>query len=306
MATNVKTGLAYWAQPVDFARQPDSDMVKLMEVEGKLHRALLNSGWAVYNPRDAFETGGNPPEPFITRINQSALDQSGALVAFLPSNVITYGVPAEIEQFLVTGKPIVIVTDHVAKVSWTVAGWVEYPNVRVTLPGDSITELATWVVDTSARYEADRIDAHLSPTPLIFEASPEYPEVTLPTRGHDDDAGYDLYTVQDTVIPPGEFVDVPTGVAVDLPDGLWGMITGRSSTLRTRKLLVATGIIDNGYTGVLFAGCQNLSTEPVTVLAGERVAQLILLPTSALGFTAQWGQTRPKVRGLKGFGSTGR
>lgn len=127
----------------------------------------------------------------------------------------------------------------------------------------------------------------------------------LPTRGHADDAGFDLYTSVETKIPVGEFVDVPCGVSVDLPDGYWGLITGRSSTLRNLSLLVPNGIIDNGYTGSLFVGAMNIGNRPVTVPVGDRIGQIVLLPSLPTEFRAQWGEMRPKARGNKGFGSTG-
>ena len=94
-------------------------------------------------------------------------------------------------------------------------------------------------------------------------------------RAYQADAGIDLYVQASEeravvegrgftgawVIGPGEFVDLPLGVSVRLPEGHWGMLTGRSSTLRQRGLLVNQGIIDNGYTGPLFAGVWNLTQE---------------------------------------------
>lgn len=292
------TNLLYWADPIDQRDILDDTRQREQVHTLKTLRYLGDSGWVVYYPQDAFLGAFNAPTPAISNINNHALESAAALVAVLPLGVPTIGVPAEINHAIGLGKPVVIITDAMST-SWVVAGWDAFPNVLI-LPFDHDPQT---VVDWLADQMVEAVTASAG-QPLIFQS--HHSEAKLPTRGHDDDAGYDLYTLEDTVIEPGEFADVPTGVAVDLPDGLWGMITGRSSTLRKRKLLVSTGIIDNGYTGVLFAGCQNLSTKPVVVLAGERVAQIILLPTSALGFTAQFGQTRTKLRGENGFGSTGR
>jgi dUTP pyrophosphatase len=126
-----------------------------------------------------------------------------------------------------------------------------------------------------------------------------------PTRAHPDDAGFDLYVAQNVYVQPGEFVDVRSGVAVQLPPGYWGMLTGRSSTLRKRGLLVNPGIIDNGYRGELFAGVWNLGQTTVRVHEGERLAQLIPI----MG-TDEWAMQRvdqldQAERGTQGFGSTG-
>lgn len=129
----------------------------------------------------------------------------------------------------------------------------------------------------------------------------------LPTRAHDTDAGADLYCSETVVIPAGEFMDVPTAVHCKLPNMSWGLLTGRSSTLRTKGLLVYQGVIDQGYIGELFAGVQNLKPFDVVVERGSRLAQLIAVPLmgplkpvevdrAALGST---------TRGQAGFGSSG-
>ena len=133
----------------------------------------------------------------------------------------------------------------------------------------------------------------------------------MPAGGKPGDAGLDLFVSEPVVIEPGQFVDVPCSVAVGLPAGWWGLITGRSSTMRSRGLLVTQGVIDTGYRGLLFAGVYNLSDEPVAVAAGERLAQLILLPNvrsrrvGRLRLRRVW-QLGETVRGVGGFGSTGR
>lgn len=132
------------------------------------------------------------------------------------------------------------------------------------------------------------------------------PSEWRPRRTYRGDAGYDLFVAKGAVVEPGEFVDVPCGVQIELPEGVWALITGRSSTLRKRRLLVAQGVIDNGYRGPLFAGVQNLSNEAVAVKAGERLAQLI--PFSVLADELMWLRVRElgdSPRGDNGFGSTG-
>lgn len=128
----------------------------------------------------------------------------------------------------------------------------------------------------------------------------------MPIRAHADDAGWDLFVSQTVEVPPHKFMDVPSGVHIRLPDGYWGMLTGRSSTIRKRGLLVVQGIIDTGYTGELFSAVWNLTDQPVTLKRGERVAQLIILPNS----TAQTVMVQARAlgvtsRGWAGFGSSG-
>lgn len=126
-----------------------------------------------------------------------------------------------------------------------------------------------------------------------------------PATAHVGDAGHDLYVAESCVIPPHTMVDVPSHIAVELPSGLWGMITGRSSTLRKRGLMVNTGIIDNAYIGELYAGVYNLTNEPVEVEEGERLAQLILMPLAPVVKWVAVGELDPTERGTNGFGSSG-
>lgn len=131
-------------------------------------------------------------------------------------------------------------------------------------------------------------------------------EARMPIRAHADDAGWDLFVSVETVVPPHGFKDVASGVRMELPNGYWGMLTGRSSTIRKRGLLVVQGIIDTGYRGELFSAVWNLTDKAVVLEQGERIAQLIILPNatqqSVLSRTDALGQS---VRGNNGFGSSG-
>lgn len=124
----------------------------------------------------------------------------------------------------------------------------------------------------------------------------------LPLRAHQDDAGLDLVISADTKVGVGEIVDVPCNIAVAIPGGYFGLIIGRSSTVRKRRLHVHPGVIDSGWRGELFA-CVTALDAPVDLRVGERVAQLLVLPTPVIA--VQWGILPTGDRGESGFGSTG-
>lgn len=130
----------------------------------------------------------------------------------------------------------------------------------------------------------------------------------MPKRAHSDDAGFDLfYNGRDTInIPPLAVVDIPCGVAIEWPDGMWGFLVGRSSTFRKLGLMVNPAIIDNGFRGELFAICRNITHRPVMVHPNARVAQIVPLPTMAVHVDlVRADELSATVRGANGLGSTG-
>lgn len=130
------------------------------------------------------------------------------------------------------------------------------------------------------------------------------PAAVLPTRAHADDAGLDLYGLEDATIAPGAGTLLRTGVAVAVPAGHVGLVCDRSSLAR-RGLKTAGGVIDAGYRGELGVVVWNISRDPQHVKKGERVAQLLVIPiaTPAPVETHELDET---ARGAGGFGSTGR
>lgn len=125
-----------------------------------------------------------------------------------------------------------------------------------------------------------------------------------PRNAYGNDAGWDLFVMGSTIIEPGSFVDVRSGVAAAIPEGYYGRIIGRSSTIRSRGLIVMEGIIDAGFRGELFAGVYNPGQTRVTVHHGDSLAQIIIQLVPEI----QWIQIRelpPSDRGTQGFGSSG-
>ena len=130
---------------------------------------------------------------------------------------------------------------------------------------------------------------------------------TAPARAHRDDAGLDLYVHGNYEIEPGEMMDLDLGVRIKAPAGTWTLLTGRSSTMRSRQLIIAQGIIDPGYTGPLYATAYNFGTEMARVEDNDRVAQLVVLPNITEHVElVPVTQLPGTMRGSSGFGSSGR
>lgn len=129
-------------------------------------------------------------------------------------------------------------------------------------------------------------------------------EATLPTRAHPNDAGLDLYSIEDIILEAGQGKMAKTGIALALPEGFMGMVADRSS-LAKRGIKTAGGIIDEGYRGEVHIVLWNISSEAVHLRKGERIAQLLIIPvvTPAVQEVTTLDET---ARGVKGFGSSGK
>jgi dUTP pyrophosphatase len=126
-----------------------------------------------------------------------------------------------------------------------------------------------------------------------------------------DDCGLDLATTEDVLLRPGETANIPCGVAVALPGGTFGLITGRSSTWTKWGLWVYAGIIDEGWRGELRTLVyrpfrSTLEPTAINIPRGTRLAQLIVLPNLLSQVRiVNVDELPPGSRELKGFGSSG-
>ena len=135
------------------------------------------------------------------------------------------------------------------------------------------------------------------------------PELTLPGYAHEGDAGLDLYSRIDTVVPAaGGRVLVPTGIAIALPQGYAGLVLPRSGMAVRHGITVANapGLIDCGYRGELQVIL--LNTDPSAefhVVRGQRVAQLVVQAVEQVGWLPVAELPDDTSRGVGGFGHSG-
>ena len=129
------------------------------------------------------------------------------------------------------------------------------------------------------------------------------PGAIMPTRAHPTDAGLDLYARTAAVIPARGHATVDTGVHVAIPEGYVGMLKSKSG-LNVKRNILGEGVIDSGYTGPIVVKLYNQGDEDVTIGAGMKLIQLVILPilTPELEQVDSLDETD---RGAGGFGSTG-
>jgi dUTP pyrophosphatase len=133
------------------------------------------------------------------------------------------------------------------------------------------------------------------------------PGVPVPAYARLGDAGADLVTTSDVVIPPGERAVVGTGVAIALPEGYAGFVHPRSGLAARVGLSVVNtpGTIDSGYRGEIRVCLVNHDLrEPIVLSRGDRIAQLVVQRVEHAVFreVAALPETE---RGAGGYGSTG-
>lgn len=130
----------------------------------------------------------------------------------------------------------------------------------------------------------------------------------LPTYGSAFAAGADLYACEEgeVTVAAGETKLIHTGLAMEIPEGLVGLIYARSGLASKKGLAPANkvGVIDSDYRGEIMVALHNHGSAPQTVAAGERIAQLVFTPYYTAEFTVV-DELSDTVRGVGGFGSTG-
>ena len=136
-----------------------------------------------------------------------------------------------------------------------------------------------------------------------------HPDAVLPARTRSGDAGYDLRATERVAIPQEGRRLVGTGIAIALPEGVAGLVTPRSGLAIEHglTLLNAPGLIDPNYRGEIRVILVNLGGERFHGEAGDRIAQLLLVPYVAPEIVAvDELPAAPDDRGELGFGSSGR
>ena len=136
-----------------------------------------------------------------------------------------------------------------------------------------------------------------------------HPNAQIPRYGSEFSAGADLCALADEpiLIPPGETAMIPTGLAMEIPEGYAGLIFARSGLACKSGLAPANkvGVVDADYRGEIKVALLNHSHQERTVLPGERIAQLVITPFLTALFE-ECEELSSTQRGEGGFGSTGK
>ncbi len=134
-----------------------------------------------------------------------------------------------------------------------------------------------------------------------------YPNIQAPEYQQVGDAGADLRARMDGEIPPLTRALVPTGLAIEIPEGYVGLVHPRSGLAIKAGIgmVNAPGTIDSGYRGEIQVILFNFDTEKTfTFTSGERIAQLVIQKVERAVFR-EVSSLSESQRGVSGFGSSG-
>jgi dUTP pyrophosphatase len=130
----------------------------------------------------------------------------------------------------------------------------------------------------------------------------------VPQYGTEYAAGADLYACMEEplTIAAGTTAFVHTGLAMEIPAGLVGLVYARSGLACKKGLAPANkvGVVDSDYRGEIMVALHNHSQEDITIDTGERVAQMVIAPYVYADYE-ETEKLEETVRGSGGFGSTG-
>ena len=133
--------------------------------------------------------------------------------------------------------------------------------------------------------------------------------IDLPTYATAASAGVDLCAAlkEPLIVKPGKNVKIPTGLAIELPSQyVVALVFARSGLASCYGLGLTNGVgvIDSDYRGEIQVLLQNLGQHPVTIIPGDRIAQMVFMPVFQALFE-EVSELQETTRGAGGFGSTG-
>jgi dUTP pyrophosphatase len=131
-------------------------------------------------------------------------------------------------------------------------------------------------------------------------------DAVVPRQAYEGDAGLDLAACEELTLAPGERGTVPTGIAVEIPEGYAGFVQPRSGLAARHGIGIVNspGLVDSGYRGEIRIVLINTDpSQPFTVEPGMRIAQLVVAPVASVRLV-EVDELATSERGTRGFGSS--
>lgn len=146
-----------------------------------------------------------------------------------------------------------------------------------------------------------------APLQLKFKRLPNGEGLPLPAYTSSGAAGMDLHAAEGARLWEGQTIVIPTGLAVEVPEGYELQVRSRSGLAAKHGVFVTNGVgtIDCDYRGEIFVVLSHLGRIAYSIDRGDRIAQLVLVPVTRAE-PVEVDELSVTVRGTGGLGSTGR
>ncbi len=128
-------------------------------------------------------------------------------------------------------------------------------------------------------------------------------DAIVPKYAHPGDAGMDLFSVENIVVPRGERRLIKTGISMELPEGYFASIRGKSGLAYKKGILILAGVIEYTYRGEYGVVVVNTGDEDFIVEKDDKVAQVLIQPIATVELE-EAEELSDTARGEGGFGST--
>lgn len=126
----------------------------------------------------------------------------------------------------------------------------------------------------------------------------------IPKYAHKGDSGFDLSSIEQVTISPGETKLISTGLSFQIPEGYEMQIRPRSGMSAKTKLRICNspGTVDSNFRGEVKIIAENIGHRPIFIEKGDRIAQGVICPVYEAVFVEE--DLEDTERGTNGFGSS--
>ena len=127
----------------------------------------------------------------------------------------------------------------------------------------------------------------------------------IPNYAHEGDAGMDVYSVEETLLNPGETKTISTGISLEIPKGYVALVWDKSGLASKNSIHTFAGVIDSGYRGEIGVVIKNLGNEVFEISKDMKIAQILIQPVVSANLI-EVDDLDETSRNQGGFGSTGK
>ena len=140
---------------------------------------------------------------------------------------------------------------------------------------------------------------------IILEVQKIDESAKLPSYAYTGDAGLDIYSAEEVLIPAGEVRAVRTGIKVAIPHTYFGLMKGKTGLALNSRLCTVAEVVDPNYRGEIHVILLNFGKKPYLVRKLQKIAQLVLVSKNDVIIQEEVEGLDTTERGERGFGSSG-